>query len=440
MSVPYSQSDPSSAHSIELLARHHYRWNAAIGYAHGVLEGMASACFAWSTVVTWFVSEVTTSKLVIGIGTSLVTLGMFCPQVFSAYWIESRERVKRYVVASALLYVGFGLALAGIAFAPNGQYAWLWVTGVLFSVFGQMVASGLGAPAGITLVGKIMPQNRRGGFMGRRAAIFTGGATAGGLVVAAVLGHLPHPVNYAACFIAGSILHFAGTLVFALTREFPAQAVQRPRRFLEYTKQLPQIVRQDRQFAWFLGPRLLLAMANVAFFSYLAVYARESLKLHNAPQAAGLFGALFSLASCAGYLVWGWMGDRVGFRRVIILCAALHVVRVAVVLAWPNTATVCTSFILSGLCLSAMICASQNLILDFAAPAQRPVYIAITNGMRWPFLLLAAMVSGWLADATSYAVVFALSALLGLASLAGFWFRMIEPRHHRPHTQVAPGI
>ena len=75
---------------------------------------------------------------------------------------------------------------------------------------------------------------------------------------------------------------------------------------------------------------------------------------------------------------------------------------------------------------SSMMPGFINFVLELAPPEERATYIALTNTLCG-VLLVAPFLGGWLLQATSYPVLFAVTAV-GIALGLVLTFRLEEPR------------
>ena len=69
-----------------------------------------------------------------------------------------------------------------------------------------------------------------------------------------------------------------------------------------------------------------------------------------------------------------------------------------------------------------------NIILEFAAPEDRPTYIGLTNTLLAPTIILAPILGGWLATIAGFPTLLITAAAVAStgALLLAFWVQ--EPR------------
>ena len=61
-----------------------------------------------------------------------------------------------------------------------------------------------------------------------------------------------------------------------------------------------------------------------------------------------------------------------------------------------------------------------NIVLEFAAPADQPTYIGLTNTLMAPFTFAGPILAGWIAQAFDINLLFAVSLAFGIVGAALF--------------------
>ncbi len=115
--------------------------------------------------------------------------------------------------------------------------------------------------------------------------------------------------------------------------------------------------------------------------------------------------------------LWGWWGDRRGKRELLELVAALGTVAPALALGWlaggerlgmVELAYFVPVFVLLGAVGNGSTIAYLGYLMEISPDDRRPAYSGFFNTLAAPAALLP-MVGGAIAQAGSYATVFALS-------------------------------
>jgi MFS family permease len=197
-----------------------------------------------------------------------------------------------------------------------------------------------------------------------------------------------------------------------------------------YLRQLPGIMRRDRNYARFLLGRTTMQLGAMAT-GFFIVYGRDRFQIDGA--GVGLIASHAVMNP-----IWGLIGDRRGYK--VVLVSAAWLTALTALSAWlAQTQTwLIVTFMLLGVAQAADGVAALNIILEFCAPADRPTYIGLTNTLLAPTLTLAPLIGGWLAVSAGYRGLF-LTALI-IAALGGVLlaFLVQEPRTSpRPSEEYA---
>ena len=199
-------------------------------------------------------------------------------------------------------------------------------------------------------------------------------------------------------------------------------------------RRFPVLVREDANLRAYLIAVALATCAGAAAAFYV-VDAKRTFALSDAE--ASLFAVLLLVASTAGSVLWGYVGDHRGHRLVVIAGAACTGGAALIALgarqAWAGVAGYCAVFALVGFGSSALQLASLTFIVDFAPPAQRPTYIGVAMLAQAPFAFGAPVLAASVANRYDYGAVFALAAIAGLLAM------LVVGRYvHDPRTHVSP--
>jgi MFS family permease len=291
------------------------------------------------------------------------------------------------------------------------------------------VSAGIGTPAWYDIIAKAIPVRRRGLWSGTSFGLGALLGVAGAALVGRILERWPYPDNFALCFglaFGATAISFGG---FALNREVASPSVKPRTSLRHYFRQLPAILRRDRNYVRYLISRSVLNLGSMANGFFL-VYATTRFSIGGA-EVGLLTGVLVGSQALFNF-AWGLVGDRYGHKAV--LCGAGFSVTAAAVITWlaPSPAWLLLSFVLLGAHIAGDLTAGLNIILEFCLPEDRPTYIGLTNTLLAPLFGLAPILGGWLATWAGYSGLFVAAPLLaGLGSLLmALWVR--EPRHIDP--------
>ena len=408
----------------------HFRWNFSVNLVDIAFYTFAVNLVSRQTIMPLLVSRLTPSKIAIGLISAVYSLGFLLPQLLTANFTERLRRKKPFVMLLGSLgervpYLLIGLAVWWLAdSAPEVALV------ALFLLLATTAASnGMAAPAWFDLIAKVIPVGKRGLWSGVGHSLGAVLGIAGAALAGLILERWPFPRGFALCFFLASAAMAISWSGLALNRE-PESATVKSRTGLgHYLRQLPSVLRRDRNYIRFLISR---SMANVGGMAggFFIVYGTSRFAVE-AVQVGALTAVLVGSQAVMN-IVWGMVGDRKG-HKVVLGGAALSMVLTTAV-AWMASSPVWlwATFALLGTSLAADSVSGMNIILEFCSSEERPTYIGLTNTLLAPSKALAPLVGGWLATVAGYRAMFVVALVAsGLgAVLLGLW--VLEPRRASP--------
>jgi len=409
----------------------HYRRNFAaftgdyIGFALGMVFASRT------TILPEFAGQLTESKIVVGLLNTVADGAWLLPQIFFANWLTGKRRKKPYIILGASMGRPFFLIYAvalGIGLHREPGLALALLFGVLF-IF--LSTDALAAVAWFDVLGKAIPERRRGRLIGGGQLISGLLSIGAGVLITALLGDAgpAFPINYAIIFgIAGGWFMFS-LFSCSLIIE-PEEAVETARlAWRDYWPQLVETLRRDRAFVRLIAVRLLAGCDGLALGFYI-LFATQKLGLP--PATVGVFTAAQTVGRILASVGLGALAEQAGSHRVIRVATGVAttapVVALALLVSRPLPSTVAILvfawvFVVIGVVINAAMLGNFNYILELAPVDQRPTYIGLFNTVSGGLIVLPA-VGGWLLQATSYGVLFGLTAIL---LLSAHWLSLSLP-------------
>ncbi|MGC9334308.1 MAG: MFS transporter, partial [Anaerolineae bacterium] len=285
---------------------------------HGAFLALGTAFTQPETVIAALMVELTSSTVWVGGFSTILVVAGALPQLFVARWIEPRPRKMPFLLLAIYLRVFSWGTLAWLIYAIGSEEPRLlaWALLGLLAVF--YAAGGLGGVPYTDIIGKIIPLRRRGAFFGGRQALAGPLAVGAALLARQILAEVPYPNSYAYLFALAATALFIASLGFLLVREPPrSDADGRVRRWREYRGQLRETASRLRALV---GVQLLTGFSLMAMPFYV-VYARQ--ELGALPEAVGWFILLQVLGGVLANMLWAWLVDRFGSRRMLAVCATV---------------------------------------------------------------------------------------------------------------------
>jgi MFS family permease len=393
------------------------RLNFVLHVLNGGLITFAEALASPALIMTAFLSQLTTSNVLIGLMAPMRDAGWFLPQLFVAPWVERQSRKVNAYRAGSVFRLGFWGLLVLSAFVIQ-DHDWLLLAVFVSSVLFSVVAGLAGLPF-LVLTAKVIPPDRRGLVFGLRA--FIGGAlgiAAGGLVAFVLSGQLglTFPQNYALVFAFALVAYAASYTALGLVREQPDVVPAHSTPPLQNLRRAWAVARADRRFQGFLLLRIA-QLAGTACVPFLTVYAKRVLNVSDS-----FIGSLVSItlaSSLLSNIVWARLSDRRGNRLVMLIgngmgvlfcaLAALAVVQADLEPAAAQ-AVLMALFALSGALTAGINLASVPLMIESSAPEQQSLYFGLSNTVLGVVLLLTSLV-GLIVDRFGYLGLFVFCGL-----------------------------
>ena len=391
----------------------------------GGFFGLALGFSSFITVLPLFVSTLTDSPILIGLIPAIHMIGWQLPQLLTVRSVSRQRRFKPMVMLMTIHERLPFLGLAIVAFFSTAIDPRL----TLFLTFLMLIWQGLGggftATAWQSMIGKIIPSNRRGTFYGAQSAAANLLSSLSAVLAGVILERLSSPTDYSLLFLLAGLSMGVSYFFLSMTIEpenAPVEPEIEPERFWHG---LRTILREDRNFRWFLAARMLSQLAVMGF----AFYTVYGVRNHGLSEGTvGIMTAVMLGAEIAVNPLVGWMGDKWSHRAALSIGVAAAAT--SAFLAWwaPGPSWFYLIFATAGIAYAALWTASLAMILEFGSETQRPAYIGLANTLIAPATILAPFLGGWLADIAGYPAAFLASLVSGLATLAVLQIYVKDPR------------
>jgi MFS family permease len=407
----------------ESAVRANLRRNYLAHLGHGLLGQTGMRLINAPTFVPAYVFALTGSELAVGVARSLQYLGMFLSPVAGATVIEHRHRVVPVALwVGALMRLQIlGLALSGLLLAPPAA---LVATCVFLGLFGTFL--GVQGVAFNFLVAKVIPVERRGLLVGLRNAL--SGVTAAFVAIYAGRVLVENDAlgdGYAATFLLAFVLTSCGLAMIAFVREPDSPRVRAISGVRERLRDLPALLRSDRDFTRYFAARALAVAGRMAVPFYW-IHAGRRLELGG--SRLGELTAAFVLAQSVGNLFWGVIADRVGFRVVFLASLGLWMLSALLLLETASYARLVLVFAGLGAGLGGFQMSAQSLVLEFGSRHNLPLRIAVANSASELVAAGGAVAGGVLAVWLSLEAVFAVAIACQAVALVIVAVSVRDPR------------
>lgn len=411
-----------------------YRRNFGFGVANGAMLMLGDTLIHPSLVLALFVSQISSSNLLVGLVPAISTGIWFLPQLVAAAIVHGRERQLPLAVGSTIIRALSVAALGTVGFVVGDRNPHMLLVAffILYTVY-NLTAGFANVPI-VDVSARVVPANRRGLYFGQRS--FWGGVLGfmAGFVIQRILSAGgPFPSNFSILFFASFFVLSLGAYSAAMMVEPEKPSTRARGTLLGQLRDSPRFL-ANVEFRHFLTFRAFLSMAAIADPFYV-LFARQEL---GAPvSVVGFYIAAIAISQFLSNLFWSPLADRRGNRLVLQLSALLRMTIPVVALAMPplvrwgpiaahipgGSPTLYYAFgavfALYGVALSGQNLANMTYVLDIAPDHERAAYVGLINTILGVVAFIP-VVGGTLVDAFGFQFLFLVAFLITLAGvLAG---------------------
>lgn len=396
------------------------------------------------------VSQLTDSKLVIGLVPAMWALGYYFPQLLTANWAESMPYKKPFVMLIGFVFERLPYFLIGLLVLSFGVSApAVALVALLVGLGLASSGAGLTMPPWLDMIAKVIPVRRRGIWLGLGYGLGQLMGVVGAYFVGRILVSRAFPSNFALLFFLGfgfTVVSWGG---LALTREPVSEVTRKVVPLMHYLGRLATVLKRDRNYRRYLISKSLVNLGGMSS-GFFAVFGTEVFSLDG--RGVGLMTAVLVGTLAVLHPVGGLVADRAGHKTVLAAAAffaALTPFSALVVgrggAASPTDGTLASPsvlgmapfglllvFVFLGTYLAADRTSSLSIILEFCAPEDRPTYIGLTNTILAPILIGGPVFGGWLAGAAGFRTMFSVAMVVGVIALLLMVFWVKEPRRTTP--------
>jgi MFS family permease len=391
-------------------------------------------------VVPLFLRGIASPNAIVGLALSLQQVGQVVSPIIGASQIEHRKRILPVsILMGTLMRVQvLGMAVAGWFLAGAPLLVAMMVFLLLLGLF-----SGAQRVAFQLVLGKVIPFSRRGRLQAWRN--FTGGIIAAALTYAAgryIIGNgaISIPARflsfnvfkngYSTTFFIAFVLTSLGLTAFQFLIREPDPPKVRPRMPVgERLRGLPALLRSDRGFAFFLLAQACAVAGRIAAPFYILFAGAE---LHSLSGATlGILGLANLGADTASNLLWGYLGDKSGFRSTFLIAVVCWIIGTAILMLGHAMPMFFLAFCFLGAGNSGYQMSSQTMVLEFGLREDMAMRLAFSSTAEGIMLSLGPLVGGVIAAVAGYLLVFYTSIGFEVVALALVIFLVEEPRLRR---------
>ena len=376
------------------------------------------------TILPVFISTLTDSPILIGLIPALEGAGWFLPQLFLARHLESRDRRLPVVLKLGIFdRLPFLFLAIGTLFILrlNPKIA-VVIFLILYAI--KVFSSGLVALPWQELIATVIPVSHRGRYWGSALILGKILGMFGALAAGVMLAKIEYPHNYAYMFFIGFICAAISYFFLSLNVE-PQILRKKPEENIKLWVKIRTILTNDKNFLAFLVHRWFVFLSFMGL-GFITVYGIQKFDLPIAYSA--IFTAVMLISEIFGYSIWGTMGDRDGYKRVIQFCNIFLISGLFALLFVNSVIVLLVIFAMISFAHSGEFIADQNIAMEFGNEIERPTYIGMSKTLTGPFLLLAPIFGGGLVKIWGYQSMFFAAMIFSIIAFVIIKFLVDEPR------------
>jgi len=412
------------------------RQNVVANIVDGGMYAFGISFVSLQTVVPVMVKHISDSDFAVGLVPVLWTAGFNFPQIFIANHAQRFPYKMRLFLQTAFLQRVPWLLLALLSFFMLGRLSPTSGTFFFFFLFTLAAVTGsLCFPIWFDLIAKLTPVDLRGRLFAARNLVGGILGVLAGLVVERVLAEIAYPLSYGVLFTLACLFMWVSYWALTRLKEEAPSAVAEEVHILEYYRNLPRILKGQKNFRNFLISDALLIAATMAGAFY-AVHAIQKFSLND--SSAGLFTVMIMCSTIIGNMFFGTIADRYGHKVNLVLAAASTALSCFAAVLAADQRLYLIVFVGMAFQIGLSGISRLSIVAELCSEEERPTYIALTNLVTSPFVLFG-LVAGGIAGRFGYDAVFLIAGLLAVASALWMAFKVEEPRETvgRPFVQSA---
>lgn len=419
------RATPESAEATyQQFVRTHLKRNFLANYMHGMLGMTGFRLVNAPTFIPAYLHSLSGSDAIVGLGLGLQQLGTVVSPLIGATHVEHRERIMPMAVRTGTA-MRVPLLLMAVAGWTMSGAPLLWAMLVLLFFFGLF--GGMQRVVFQLLLAKVIPIDRRGRLQAWRN--LTGGLIAAALSYFAgryLIAQNAFGNGYSTTFLIAFGLTSLGLLVLRLVLVEPIlPTLPKQGRLSDRVRDVPRLVNADPNFRNFLLAQAL-AMASRVGAPFYILHASKTVELNGV--TLGLFSLAFLGADTLSNLVWGYVGDRWGFKSTFVAALLLWIGATILLLFAHDTAWLILAFCGLGAASSGYMMSSQTMVLEFGAREETAMRLAISSTVEGAIAAIGPLIGGLMAVAAGYPAVFWVSVVFEVVALAVLLFGVREPR------------
>jgi MFS family permease len=275
------------------------------------------------------------------------------------------------------------------------------------------ITTGLIGPAYSDYISKHIIKNR-GIFYGSMIGLGGVIGSIASFIVKHVLDTTSFPSNMQELYWLGFAASFISPFLIAAFKETPYPEHRTRESLISYLEKIIVKTKEEPNFIRFIIVRCFVAFSFTANVFY-SIYAVK--KFHLPVGTLAVFTIIILISSISLGFFWGWIGDRVGYKIILIIALSLVAIEALLAIMINQPFAFYIICLCEGGAISAISQYDPNMIFELVPPADTSDYIGVTNTLLGFVYALAPLFGGFLADTFSYKVMFLSALVISLGNL-----------------------
>lgn len=352
--------------------------NFVLNLLNGTSTKLAEQLASPDLVLVWLLSALGAPVFFAGMLEPIRRGAASFPQLVVSGRMRAYAKRKWFWVGAGLVQAIALLIMLATALSLTGVWAGVVI---VLALLGFSVASGVGSVAFKDVLGKTIPENKRGQLLGLRSSTGGGLTIAAGLVLYGVVSGTSQIWVFVVLLGVAAALWALAAALFWLIQEQPGETEEEEDTLSEARSGV-ELFREVPGFRQFIVSRGLLLSAELS----VPYYALRAHQLTGVGEGFGLFIVALGVAALTGSPIWGRISDRVSNRIVMALGGVVGAVAAALALSFGFFPTSATSpllfafvFLVVGLARAGVRVGRKSYIVNAAPDDERPLYTAAAN-------------------------------------------------------------
>ena len=386
--------------------------------------GFGGSFTAAYTIMPVFLSTLTDSPILIGLIPALEAIGWFLPQLFLAKYLEGINQrlplVRRLGIFERLPFLL--LAIGAFLIPGVDQKVALILILIIYTI--KVFSSGLVALPWQELMATVIPVSHRGRYWGISLIAGKLMGLVGAFITGLILARIAYPNNYAIMFLIGFIAVSISFLFLSLNVE-PVIERQSSQVDPGIWSRIKKTLGKDKNFGIYLINRGFTFMSSMGM-AFFTVYGIQKFNLPISQSAT--FTAVMFASEIVGAGIWGTLGDKAGYKRVIEFCNFISIIGLFSILFVGSVWGLFIVFGILSFARSGEYISNQNFALEFGSEKDRPTYIGMSGTLTGPFFLVAPIVGGSIIQLWGYKSMFLVALIVSVVAFLIIKFLVKDPR------------